>query len=607
MNRLATRAALAVAAVYGYFLIFAQFAFVEILRAGGVGLTAEKALLGLMAAAGIGGGFIIAWRGVSPLSVRIALALAGAVAALSTVVSGTAAFVVIALATGACLGVATVGLSALLPAWCGVAWVGLGTGMGYALCNVPAVFMQSPAVQAWVGAGFAVAGALALPSTVAWPEKTTGAKVFPMWGAVVMFTALVWMDSAAFFIIQHSTDLKSGTWGEPMLWRNSLLHFSMAGAAGIWLARGGARYLPGTAWVLLAVAALAVNGDDTRGIAGWFYPVGVSLYSAALVAWPGWFSGANDTRTAAWRAAWLFAIAGWFGSANGIGMAETLERVPPFFVAGAGVLVVAVMLLANPGRWRVALAVTGVVLACGFGKTGNLSVLPSAAERGRQVYVSEGCIHCHSQYVRPGSADELFWGPPPDMKSVLQGEPVLIGNRRQGPDLTNVGARRSEAWLREHFMDPRALVPGSPMPSYAHLFDDGRGNDLVRYLKESGVGATGAVMARAAVWKTGVAADGGGRALFASHCAVCHGDGGHGDGILSGKFLRPPANLVAGPFIWTTSGEELETRIARVIRFGITGTDMPGHEVMTDVQVSALVHEVLRLRTHSGMPERRSK
>ena len=602
MNLLAMRAALAVAAVYGYFLIFAQFAFVEILRADGMGITAEKTVLGVMAAAGIGGGFLIAWRGVSPRAVRIALALAGSVAALSPMVSGTAVFWIIALVTGACLGVATVGLSALLPAWCGVAWVGLGTGLGYALCNVPEVFLQSTAVQAWIGAGFAIAGAIALPSAVVWAEKSVVARVFPMWGAVVMFTALVWMDSAAFFIIQHSTDLKSATWGEPMLWRNALLHLSMACVAGIWLARGGARYLPGTAWVVLAVAALAVNADATRGIAGWFYPVGVSLYSAALVAWPGWFSGAHETRTAAWRAAWLFAIAGWFGSANGIGMAETLERVPPAFVAGAGVLVVAVMLLTNPGQWRAVLAVAGVLMACGFGNIGSGTALSSAAERGRQVYVSEGCIHCHSQYVRPGTSDEKIWGPASRMDFVLKGAPVLIGNRRQGPDLTNVGARRSEAWLKAHFINPRALVPDSPMPSYAHLFEDGRGGDLVRYLKESGVGATADVMARAAAWKPGQGsgqdARATGKALYATHCAACHGAQGGGDGPLAANFLRPPANLVKGPFNWTTAGPDQELRVARAIKFGITGTDMPGHEVMTDAQVSALAAEVLNLRAN---------
>jgi cytochrome c oxidase cbb3-type subunit 2 len=642
------RAALAVAAVYGYFLIFAQFSFVELLRVHDIAVGMEKILLGVMALAGIGGGFVAAWRGVSPVLARIALTAAAFAAGLAPYVSGVPGFMVIALATGASLGVATVCLSALLPAWCGIGWVGLGTGIGYAVCNLPAVFLQGADMQAWIGAVFALIGVFAMPGTAKWNREelpiqmvdmgggqiaratwpghsarslqtkvsgndTPGAKrvsepsVFPVWAMLAIFTALVWMDSAAFFVIQHAGDLKSGTWGAAMLWRNATVHLVFALAAGWWLAKGGARFLPATAWVLLAVAALAVNAAATRPVAGWFYPAGVSLYSTALVAWPGWFSGANDTRSASWRAAWLFAIAGWFGSANGIGMAETLHHVPPMFVAGAGLLVVAVMILSDKRHWRATLAVAGVVLAFGFGCDRSPPALSSAAERGRRVYVSEGCIHCHSQYVRPGSADEEIWGPPRDVESTLQGKPVLIGNRRQGPDLTNVGARRSEPWLREHFIDPRALVPGSPMPSYAHLFDDGRGEDLVRYLKESGVGATAAVMARAAAWKPGAAAGGDGRALFASHCATCHGDGGHGDGILSGKFPRPPANLVDGPFVWTACGENLETRIARIIKFGITGTNMPGHEVMSDKQVNALVREVLRLRTHSGMPERRSK
>lgn len=588
MNVLAMRASLAVAAVYGYFLIFAQFAFVEILRAGGVGLNAEKAMLGLMAAAGIGGGFLIAWRGVSPHMVRIAMALAGCAAALSTLVSGMWGFGIIALATGLSLGVATVGLSALLPAWCGVAWVGLGTGVGYAMCNVPAIFLQSPAGQAWIGAGFALAGVIALPSKVSWPERPAPEMVFPMWGAVLVFTALVWMDSAAFFIIQHTADLQAGTWGGPMLWRNALLHLSMACVAGWWLARGGAGVLTGAAWVVLAVAALAVNADDTRGIAGWFYPAGVSLYSAALVAWPGWFAGANDARAAAWRAAWLFAIAGWFGSANGIGMAQSLVRVPPLFVAGSGVLVVAVMLVTHPGRWRIAVALAGVLLAYGISPKGNDSVPTSAAERGRQVYVSEGCIHCHSQYVRPGTADETLWGPPRAVESVLRGHPVLIGNRRQGPDLANVGARRSEAWLLEHLIDPSALAPGSPMPSYAHLFDDRRGGDLVRYLRECGIESMPELMARQASWQpSGIASQhvDGGR-LFARHCAVCHGDDGKGGGPLAKRLPIPPTNLREGPYLRSTDGAQLT--IARIIKFGVIGSHMPGHETLNDSEILAL-------------------
>ncbi len=595
------RATLAVAAVYGYFLIFAQFSFVELLRAGGVETAGEKGILGLMAVAGIAGGFVAAWRGVSTRLARMALMMAGLAAAVAPLTHGIESFTFIALLTGAALGVVTVCLAALLPAWCGVAWVGLGTGLAYALCNMPAVFLQSPAGQAWIAATFALTGVIALPNGNEWNRvnhKTV--EILPFWGVVVIFTALVWMDSAAFFIIQHSGDLKSGTWGETLLWRNAVVHLALACAAGLWMARGWVKSLPVIAWILLAIAALMVNGASTRGVAGWMYPAGVSLYSAALVAWPGWFAGADGPRRAAWQAAWLFAIAGWFGSANGIGMAQSLEQVPPVFVALAGGVFGCAMVLADMKRWRILATVAAVGIAAWlFGDSGTNSNPPNftSAERGRRVYLSEGCIHCHSQYIRPGSHDEEIWGPTRDVKNVLEAQPVLIGNRRQGPDLSNVGARRSAAWLKAHFIEPRTLVPKSPMPSYAHLFANSRGDDLVRYLAESGKERIENVRENASQWKPGsTAAHEDAKVLFSSYCAACHGASGLGNGPLARNFSKLPANLTKGPFLWTPAGEDLETRVARVIKFGVPGTDMPGHEVMTDAQIMALTDEVLLLR-----------
>ncbi|MEO7101563.1 MAG: cbb3-type cytochrome c oxidase subunit II, partial [Luteolibacter sp.] len=542
------------------------------------------------------GGFFAAWRGVNPGWVRCALALAAMSAAAAPYLNAMLGVLGVAVATGAALGVATVGLAALAPAWCGVAWIGLGTGLGYALCNFPAIFTQSPTGQAWIGVAFAITGLAAVPSATEWRAKETG-RIFPIWGVLALFTVLVWMDSAAFFIIQHSSDLKSGTWGDDLLWRNAAVHLSVAIVAGFWLARGGARTLPALAWSLLAVAALAVNQESTRHFAGWFYPAGVSLYSAALVAWPGWFSGVNGVRPAAWRAAWLFAIAGWFGSANGIGMAQTLNTVPPVFVVGAGAVVIGVMVFSDLKRWRSAVAVGVVVLiAIIFSRSEN-TVVTSAAERGLQVYLSEGCIHCHSQYVRPGTLDEENWGPARRVEDVLKGKPVLIGNRRQGPDLTNVGARRSEKWLKVHFIDPQALAPGSTMPSYAHLFESGKGDDLVRYLSQSGVNEMPLIAEKASHWQPVGGAEGlNGKVLFATHCSACHGAGGGGHGPLSLEFGRPPANLIAGPFAWTPPGENLDLRIARIIKFGIPGTDMPGHEALTDAEILAIRNHVLDLR-----------
>jgi len=104
--------------------------------------------------------------------------------------------------------------------------------------------------------------------------------------------------------------------------------------------------------------------------------------------------------------------------------------------------------------------------------------------RGRQVYVSEGCIHCHSQYVRPVGMDQLLWGATTSVERALGQEPVLIGNRRQAPDLANVGQRRTPGWNRLHLIEPSAVVPGSRMPSYRHLFEptDARGEALLVYL-----------------------------------------------------------------------------------------------------------------------------
>lgn len=111
-----------------------------------------------------------------------------------------------------------------------------------------------------------------------------------------------------------------------------------------------------------------------------------------------------------------------------------------------------------------------------------------ALTRGRRVYISEGCIHCHSQYVRPVGPDQMLWGEVTTVERALAQKPVLIGNRRQGPDLANVGQRRVVGWNRLHLIEPAALVPGSRMPSYRHLFEpnDERGEALLVYLASLG-------------------------------------------------------------------------------------------------------------------------
>lgn len=67
------------------------------------------------------------------------------------------------------------------------------------------------------------------------------------------------------------------------------------------------------------------------------------------------------------------------------------------------------------------------------------------AERGRRVYVANGCFYCHSQQVRAdyAAADiDRKWG---DRRSCprdyIFDRPTLLGKMRLGPDLANIGKR----------------------------------------------------------------------------------------------------------------------------------------------------------------------
>lgn len=99
----------------------------------------------------------------------------------------------------------------------------------------------------------------------------------------------------------------------------------------------------------------------------------------------------------------------------------------------------------------------------------------TAAElRGRQVYIANGCVYCHSQQPRAKSFAPDFargWGRASVASDYAYDTPHLLGTMRTGPDLFNVGARQpSEQWHLGHLYQPRAYVPGSVMPSYPFLF-----------------------------------------------------------------------------------------------------------------------------------------
>ncbi|SDR83456.1 cytochrome-c oxidase, cbb3-type subunit II [Pseudomonas oryzae] len=91
---------------------------------------------------------------------------------------------------------------------------------------------------------------------------------------------------------------------------------------------------------------------------------------------------------------------------------------------------------------------------------------------GRDVYIKEGCVSCHSQMVRPFRAETERYGHYSVAGESVWDHPFLWGSKRTGPDLARVGGRYSDDWHRAHLYNPRNVVPESKMPSYPWLVEN---------------------------------------------------------------------------------------------------------------------------------------
>lgn len=104
----------------------------------------------------------------------------------------------------------------------------------------------------------------------------------------------------------------------------------------------------------------------------------------------------------------------------------------------------------------------------------NIKPYTESELKGRKLYVSLGCLHCHTQQVRDSiwSTDEARgWGRPSVSTDYQYDTPHQLGTMRTGPDLMNIGVRQpSDTWHLMHLYQPRSVVPDSIMPAYPFLF-----------------------------------------------------------------------------------------------------------------------------------------
>jgi len=221
--------------------------------------------------------------------------------------------------------------------------------------------------------------------------------------------------------------------------------------------------------------------------------------------------------------------------------------------------------------------------------------LSGDALAGKHIYISEGCVGCHSQQVRNVDMDKMF-GSRPGMAadyanihrtSFWANTATVMGTGRTGPDLTDVGNRQpSKDWNLMHLFNPRSVVKQSIMPSYEWMFEvtqNPKKSDVIVSVPESFLnGRKGKVIAKKEALQllaylqtlkqmplpdgtqpmqflykqennTAKASQGNGtsddgKKLYASNCQSCHQENGEG---LLGAF--PP--LKGSPVV---TGENLE-------------------------------------------------
>ncbi|MFK7806261.1 MAG: cytochrome-c oxidase, cbb3-type subunit I [Saprospiraceae bacterium] len=93
---------------------------------------------------------------------------------------------------------------------------------------------------------------------------------------------------------------------------------------------------------------------------------------------------------------------------------------------------------------------------------------------GRDLYIREGCVGCHSQMIRPFRSETDRYGEYSKSGEFIYDRPFLWGSKRTGPDLHRVGQKYPDSWHYNHMYEPELMSPGSIMPPYPWLIE----NDL---------------------------------------------------------------------------------------------------------------------------------
>jgi mono/diheme cytochrome c family protein len=84
-----------------------------------------------------------------------------------------------------------------------------------------------------------------------------------------------------------------------------------------------------------------------------------------------------------------------------------------------------------------------------------------------------------------------------------------------------------------------------------------------------------------------------GAAIFAAHCAICHGKRGDGHGVRKEGLVPPPRNLTLPP--WSDANSAGKTFL--VVRHGVHGTAMPAWPSLSDRDIWNVIAYIISLNS----------
>ncbi len=206
-------------------------------------------------------------------------------------------------------------------------------------------------------------------------------------------------------------------------------------------------------------------------------------------------------------------------------------------------------------------------------------------QQGRDLFVSNGCMYCHSQFTRPG---DVTPAKPSTAGQFSYDKPHQLGTLRTGPDLAEIGLKRGDQWELDHLKDPRSLMPNSIMPNFSYLSDQ-QLTAIVAYLNRLGNGRNASTdLMIPDKYLTPAYAQNKfeltnedfekGREIYARKCLTCHGCAGAGNGPYAMINNARPANLRDADY----KNQPVSFYFWRVSD-GVPGTVMPvWHQSLSD-------------------------